>query len=233
MTRHELKEQLQHDQFSDAVSDVVGYALSHRQAFIRWSIVAIVVLVLVGGGFWYSSYKRSLMVQDLQAAFEVANAQVGPANQYAKTFPAQDAKTEAAIKAFTNVVNKDAGTREGYIAQYYRGTLLAQKNDLKGAESDLRAVAASNTESAALAKIALAQVYAGENKISEARALLQSLVNKPADLVSKAQAQVLLAHLDEKTNPQLAKSILQSLKTPTQDPAVTRAVDELTSQLNQ
>lgn len=233
MTRHELKEQLQHDQFSDAVSDVVGYALSHRQAFIRWSIVGIVVLVLVGGAFWYSSYKRSVREQDLQAAFEIANAQVGPASQYAKTFPTQDAKTEAAIKAFTNVVNKDAGTREGYIAQYYRGTLLAQKNDLKGAESDLRTVADSNSQSAALAKIALAQVYAGENKISEARTLLQSLVNKPADLVSKAQAQVLLAHLDEKTNPQLAKSVLQSLKTPTQSPAVTRAVDELTSQLNQ
>lgn len=233
MTRHELKEQLQHDQFSDTVSDVVGYALAHRKAFIRWSIVAIVVLVVAGGAFWYSADQRSAREQDLRQAFEVANAQVGPPNEYAKTFPTQEAKTEAAIKAFTSVVNKDKGTRAGYIAQYYRGTLLAQKNDMKGAESDLRTVADSKSECAPLAKVALAQIYSGQNRTAEARALLQSLVNKPSDLVSKDQAQILLARLDGTANPKQAKNILQSLKSPTQRPAVTRAADELSNQLTQ
>ena len=92
-------------------------------------------------------------------------------------------------------------------------------------------MANSSNECAPLAKIALAQLYAGENKISQAQTLLREMINKPSDLVSKAQAQILLAHMEESTNPQEAKKILQSLKTPTQDPAVSRAVEQMSAQL--
>lgn len=231
MTRHELKEQLQHDHFTDAVSDVLTYAVSNRQKLLPWVIAVVVVLALIGGAFWYSSYRNSARQQDLQTAFDVLESPVGPANAYSKTYPTQDAKQQASIKALSEVVAKDGGSRQGLIAQYYLGTLKAQKNDAKGAESDLRAVADSRSECAVLAKIALAQLYAGQNRISDAQALLRSIVNKPADLVSKAQAQILLARLEETTNPQEAKKILQSLKSPTQDPAVSRAVDQLSVQL--
>ncbi len=72
----------------------------------------------------------------------------------------------------------------------------------------------------------------GESRTAEARKLLQSLVEKPTDLVSKAQAQIMLARLDETTNPKAAKALLQSLKTPNARPAVTRAVNELEAQLS-
>jgi hypothetical protein len=48
--------------------------------------------------------------------------------------------------------------------------------------------------------------------------------------VSKALAEVLLAQMDEKSNPQQAKNILKSLQTPDQRPAVSRAVNELSTQ---
>ena len=130
------------------------------------------------------------------------------------------------------MVAKAGGTREGLIAQYYLGTLKAQNGDTKGAEADLTAVANSSSECAPLAKIALSQLYAGQNKVREARNLLQDIVNKPNDLVSKAQAQLLLARLDASTNPQEAKKILQSLRTPNQDPSVSRAADEISSELS-
>jgi len=136
------------------------------------------------------------------------------------------------MKALQSVVAKDAGTKEGYIAQYYLGTLKAQNGDSRGAEADLKAVADSGTDSAALAKIALAQVYAGGGKTSQAQELLKSLVNKPTDLVSKAQAEIMLARLDRSISPQQAKVILQGLKT-NQDPVVSRAVNELSAQLAQ
>jgi len=231
LTRHELKEQLQHDHFTDAVSDVVDYALSHREKLLPWVIAVVVVLALAGGAFWYSSYRNSKRRQDLQGAFAVLEAPVGPANSFSKTYPTLDAKQQASITALSSVVAKDGGSRQGLIAQYYLGTLKAQRNDTKGAESDLRAVADSKSQCAVLAKIALAQLYSAQGRVPEAQALLRSVVNKPADLVSKAQAQILLARLDETSNPQEAKKILQSLKTPSQTPAVSRAVDQLSAQL--
>jgi predicted negative regulator of RcsB-dependent stress response len=162
----------------------------------------------------------------------VIGATVGPANDFAKTFPTEEAKTQASLKALSDVVAKDGGSREGLIARYYLGTLKAQKNDTKGAEADLRAAADSSGETAPLAKIALAQLYIGEKKTAEARSLLRSIVNGPTGLVSKAQAQILLAQLDQTANPKEAKSVLQSIeKSDRQRPAVTRAADELSTQL--
>jgi predicted negative regulator of RcsB-dependent stress response len=232
LTRHELKEQLQHDQFTDAVSRTLDYVTENRERVTRWVIVAVVLLAIAGGWFWYSRHERSVRQQDIQAAFAVLDAQVGPANnQFAgKTFPTQEAKTQAAMKALARVVAKDSGSREGFIAQYYLGTLKASQNDNGGAEADLKAAASSKTEIAPLAKIALARLYANENKTPEAQELLRSIVNHPTDLVSKAQAQILLAQLDEKANPQQAKNILKSLQTPNQSPTVSRAVNDLLNQ---
>jgi predicted negative regulator of RcsB-dependent stress response len=231
LTRHELKEQLQHDHFTDAVSDVVTYALSNRERLIRLIVVAVLILILAGGALWFAAYKRSIRQQALDSALRVIESPVGASSRLPNSYPTQDAKQRAEIKALSDVVAKYGGTREGLIAQYYLGTVKVERKDPKGAESDLRRVADSRSDFAALAKIALAQLYAGENRIADARALLRSIADKPSDLVSKAQADILLAQLDLTTNPQEAKKILQSLRAPNQPPAVSRAVDQLSGQV--
>lgn len=231
MTRHELKEQLEHDQFTDSVTSALEYAGAHKQQVIRWGIVAGVVAILVIAAIWLHSYRRSERQKDLQNAFAILDAQVGPSNEYVKTFATQQEKTQASIKALSAVVAKDGGTAEGYMAQYYLGTLKAQQGDTKGAEADLKTVASSSSESAALAKIALAQLYVASKRVPEAQELLRSLVNKPTDLVSKSQAEILLAQIDASNNPQQAKQILQKLKGPNVSPAVSRAADQLTAQI--
>jgi hypothetical protein len=232
LTRHELKEQIQHDPFAEAVARAVDYTMSNRQLVVRWTAIAVAVLAIIGGIIWYSSYSRSIRQQDLDAAFQVLSAQVGPQqqSQVGKSFPTEDSKRQASIKALAGVVAKDGGSREGLIARYYLGTLKAHQ-DPKGAETDLKAVADSSSEVSSLAKIALAQLYAGENRVPEAQQLLRDLVNKPTDLVSKQQAQVMLAQLDQTTSPQQAQKIIKELKTQTLRPAVSRAVDQLSTQL--
>lgn len=230
MTRHELKEQLQHDQFKDSVAKVVEYTASHQQKVIRWSVIAAAVLVVVGAAIWYASYRRSLREQDLASAFAVSTAPVAPASQFGKTYPTEDARRQAALKAFSDVAAKDGNTREGYTALYYAATMRVG-TDPKRAETDLRTVADSHYDVAALAKIALSQLYAGENRNPEAQSVARELVDHPNSLVSKDQAQVLLAQLEMTTNPKDAKKILQSLKGPKADPMVSRAVDQLSAQL--
>jgi predicted negative regulator of RcsB-dependent stress response len=232
LTRHELKEQLQHDQFTDAVSGALAYASSHRQNVIRWAILLVAVLLLAGGGYWYYSHQKSARQQDLGTALSIVDTPVGPANEYGKTFPTEDAKRKAALEALSGVVSKYPGSHAGLIAQYYRGTLEAQAGDTKAAEPDLRAVADSNSEVAPLARIALAQVYLGQKRNAEAQTLLRAIINSPTSLVSKAQAQILLAKADESVNPAESKNILKSIDKSDQGrPAVSRAADQLSTQL--
>jgi hypothetical protein len=231
LTRHALKEQLQHDHFTDAVSGAVLYARAHRENVTRWAIGIGIALLLAGAAIWYATWRNSVRQQDLQNAFAVLEAPVGAPSQLGKTFPTQDAKNQASMKALQDVVAKDGGTRQGLIAQYYLGTLKAAQQNSQGAEADLTNVANSSSECAPLAKIALAQIYAGENKTAQAEGLLRDIINHPTDLVSKAQAEILLAHLEATSNPKDAKKLLQSLSAE-KDPAVARAASQLSSQLN-
>jgi hypothetical protein len=232
LTRHELKEQIQHDPFAESVAKVVDYTSSHRSVVVRWVVIAAVVALIAGGVVWYRAYARTQRQQDLEKVFEVLSAPVGPgAPAGVKSYPTEDAKRDASLKALTGTINQDGDSDEGLIVRYYRGTLNAQR-DTKAAETDLKAVADSSVEVSSLAKIALAQLYAGENRMSDAQALLRSLIDKPNSLVSKEQAQIQLAQLERTVNPQEAKKILKQVKKD-QNPVVARAVDELSAQLEQ
>jgi hypothetical protein len=235
LTRHELKEQLQHDQFTDAVSGVVSYATSNRQNLIRAGIAVVVVALLAGGFWWYTSSQADQRRQELDSAMSILDAQVGPpsADSAVKTYPTEDAKKDAWMKALSAYVSKYGGTSEGFIAQYYRGTERAQKNDQSGAESDLRVVADSNSSVAPLAKIALANLYLAEKKNVEAQTLLQTLTKNSSPLVSKAQAQILEAQLNQSSNPQAAKDVLKALDPADQRrDAVKRASEQIASELS-
>src|SRR5207248_1481042 len=129
LTRHELKEQLQHDHFTDAVSDVVTYALSNRQRVIRWGIVAVVLLAFAGAALWFIAYKRSIRQEALDAALHVIEGPVGASNRLPNSYPTQDAKQQAEIKVLSDMVAKYGGTREGLIAQYYLGTIKVERKN--------------------------------------------------------------------------------------------------------
>lgn len=234
MTRHELKEQLEHDRFKDAVQTAVTYTVSNRQNVTRLVIVAAVVLVIAGSIGWYMHARGIERQHDLQNAMELVEAQVGaPTTDIGKVFPTQAAKDAAILKAFKDVAQKDSGSREGMIANYYAASLEAEVGgDVKDAESRLRTVIADGGDYASLAKIALARIeYFNGNK-SDALSLLQSLIDKPTDLVSKTQAQMMLAQLISTDDPKHAKSLLASIQNPTQDPDISRAIEQLQAQLN-
>ncbi len=234
MTRQEIKEQLSHDQFRDGVSAAITYAGDHRKRVTQLSVIALAVLLLIGAVLWFMSYQKGIRQQDLRTALDVWESPVGqnPAPDVLKSYPTQQAKDSAALNAFGSVISKHGSSREGLIAQYYSGTIKAAGNNPKGAETDLKNVADHGGEFAPLAKLALAQVYAGQNRVSDAEALLRNVADKPNDLVSKAQAELLLAQMESARDPQAARRILNSLKSSSKDsPEVTRAADQVAAQL--
>ena len=231
MTRHDLKDQLQHDQFTDAVSNVVTYTQTHRQQVIRWAVIGVVVLLVAGGIGWYVSSQQAQRQQDLANAMTVVDAQVGPANGFSKTYPTQEAKDAAATKALSDVVAKDGSSQEGMIALYYLSALKG-KTDQAAAQPGFQRVADSGKTVAPLAKIALAQICVGQGKLAQAQDLLRSIINNPTDLVSKAQAQILLAQTEATSDPKDAKAQLKMI-TPDAEKraAVSRAADAVAAQL--
>ncbi|HEX4808606.1 MAG TPA: hypothetical protein VH325_06745 [Bryobacteraceae bacterium] len=233
MTRHELKEQLEHDRFKDAVQSAVTYTVSNRQNVTILAIIAAVVLVVAGGVVWYMHARGLERQHDLQNAMELVEAQVGaPTTDIGKVFPTQPAKDAAILKAFKDVAQKDSGSREGMIANYYAGSLEAEVGgDVKDAESRLRTVVADGGEYSSLSKIALARIEYFNGNQSDAVSLLQGLIDKPTDLVSKAQAQMMLAQLISTNDPRRAKSLLASIQNPTQNPDISRAIEQLQAQL--
>ena len=231
MTRHDLKDQLQHDQFTDAVSGVVAYTQTNRQQVIRWTLIAVAVLAVAGGIWGFLSYQATQRQNDLADAMVVVNAQVGAPNDFTKTYPTQDAKDEASVKALSNVVAKDGTSDEGMLALFQLATIQAKK-DQAGAEGQFKRVADSGSQVAPLAKVALAQLYMGQNKVAAAQDLLRSIINHPTDLVSKAQAQILLAQTEASSNPQDSRAVLKMI-----DPAdakraaVSKATESVSAQL--
>ena len=229
MTRHELKE-LEHDQFAIKVGSAVEYTKTHRKLVLQWVLIGLVAIAATGGGFWLLSHKRAERQADLRAAYEVAEAQVGDkASPFIKSFPTQEAKDQAVLKAMAEVASKHSGSEEGYIAEYYLATLKAARGDFATALPSFKDVAGSSAPVAVYAKLALAQIYADQGKTQEAEAQLRSLMQKPNGLVSKEQAQVFLAQLLARKDPAASKKLLDSMdyqKMLKERPAIARAMDE-------
>jgi hypothetical protein len=67
-------------------------------------------------------------------------------------------------------------------------------------------------EFSAWARISLAQVYASENKMQDARALLEYLIAHPTETISKEQATIELAEILAKSNPAEARKLVEPLR---------------------
>jgi predicted negative regulator of RcsB-dependent stress response len=232
LTRHDLKEQLQHDTFRDNVDVAVGYVANHRKQAIRWIVIALVAATLIGVGYGIYRYQVAQREKALQAAMQVVEAPIAnEPDPYGPSFTTQSAKDQASLKALSDVASKYNGTEQGDAAQYYLAGLQATTGKYAEAERNFKAVSASGTQLAALAKVGLAQLYLGQGHVGQARPLLEDLVSHPTPLVSKEQATLLLANALRAEDPKRAKQLAQSLITPTQRPAVSAAANQIVQEL--
>lgn len=215
LTRHELKS----DKFVAEVGHTIEYVEEHRQQITRYGAIALAVIV-VAAGVWYFMKSRSEQRQAaLASALRVYNAPVVPAspNPETITFPTAEARAEAVKKSFNELIGKFGGSDEAATGQYMLGLLAADQNNLPESERLLReAIKSGSKETISLAKLALADVLTAQGKNAEAEKTLKELLDSPTTLVSKDQATISLASYYAKANRQPeARKLLEPMRTQT------------------
>ena len=217
-TRHQLKQDAFSRATMEAAERTAHWSVEHQSTLIIAAIVITVVLASILGGWYY------LSGQDEKASFELSQAVRTmdtplrppgvPAQPDSPSFASVKERSAAAQKQLQSIIDRYPHTRTADMARYLVGVNAANENDTAAAERDLKAVASSgNRELASVAKLALASLYGNTNRVKDAVALYQELINKPTASVSKVSAQLQLAELYQSSNqPADAKRIYEQIK---------------------
>jgi predicted negative regulator of RcsB-dependent stress response len=185
----------------------------------------VIALVAIGLGVMF--YNRSQATQREEAlakALRIDDAVPGPASAPpALHFDTEEEKDKARAQAFSEVATKYSGSQEGAIAQLYLAGYDVDAGNLDSAQKRFKQVVDDAPKPyAALARLALAQVYATQGKTADAEKLLRELMDNPTVTVSKEQATLVLGQMLASSNPAEAHKLLDPLRTSTRS-AVSRA----------
>jgi tetratricopeptide (TPR) repeat protein len=215
---HQTKEALKHDQFVDTTKHGIEWASENRSSVIvTGSIILGAILILVAGIIFYNN--RSIAasaafgnaMQTYQSPIAAPGQQVPPGM---KTYPDVVTRAKAANALFMATADKYGMTTDGRNARYFGGLSYIEAGENQSAENTLKQVSDSwNSDVAALAKLALAQLYRQTGRAPQAIEIYNQLTAKPTTTVSAGTAQLQLAELYEAQNqPDAAKKIYAQLK---------------------
>jgi len=217
-TRHQLKQ----DSFSrvtiGAAEKTADWTVQHRSTLIISSIVAVLLVGGVIGGWYYLNGQDQKASLDLSIAVRTMDTQLRPAGTPEQpdfpTFTSAKERAEAARKQFQAIADKYPHTRSADMAHYFLGVTAQTLSDNATAERNFKEVASvGNRDLASVAKNALAALYGQSNRTKDAVTLYQELINKPTTSVSKVTAQLQLAELYQNSNQPLdAKRIYEQIK---------------------
>jgi predicted negative regulator of RcsB-dependent stress response len=209
ITRKELKT----DRFALEIEHTVTFFEEHRKEIVRYGGAGLAVALAILGFMFYSGRQHAAREQALAKAIEIQEAPVGAAPQGQQSFPTQDAKDQAALKAFTDLKNQYGSSAEGEIAEYYLGAINSDQGKLADAEKSFAEVAdRGDAKYAALAKLSLAQIDFADGHGDKGEAILRDLMAHPSIFVSKEQATILLARSIGPQKPAEARKLLDPLR---------------------
>ena len=214
MDRHTRKD-LKTDKFAREVGHTFEFLSEHRAESIRYGAIGLAVLVLAAGAYYYTRHQATVREEVLAQALRIDDATAGPnVQQGFLNYKTPAEKDAARTKAFADVAAKYHGSEEGAIAALYLASDAADKGNLADAEKRYKDIMDSAPSAySAMARLALAQVYAGEGKAGDAEKLLRAAIANPTVTVSKESATIALAQLIAKTNPTEARKMLEPLRT--------------------
>ena len=212
-TRHALKQ----DKFVNATTSGLEWVGEHRGNVIAWA-TGVVLLVAIAVASLVVYQKRDAAANQLLGqAMDIYETPLTQPNQPAepglKTYATAADRAKAAVPLFRQTADQYGWLNAGQMARYFAGVSELDMGQKSQAEADLeKATHAGNGNLAALAKIALANLYAQTGRNSQAVALFQDVIAHPATTVPKAEAQLQLAQLYETTQPQEARRLYAEIK---------------------
>jgi len=218
------REALKHDAFVEEVVHSLDYAKQHKNQVTLYGSIALAVIALAAGGYWWMNKQADERQLALRRAIDDHQASIGPAgaSPYVKTYPTQAEKEAAVTKSFADLSAKYSGKEEGTIGDYFLGISYSDQGKLAEAEKQwLKAVDGSG-DIASLARFSLAQLYIRQAKPAEAEKHLRYLADHPTALVSKENAQIELAKVIGQTKPDEARKMLEPLRQLSTRPSVSR-----------
>ncbi|MBV8843443.1 MAG: hypothetical protein JO307_11595 [Bryobacterales bacterium] len=209
------RKQLKSDKFAQEVGHTFEFMTEHRTDLVRYGSLALAVLLIAGGIYLYQKHTATVREEALAQALRIEDAKISATPQPPNMTFATQAEQEAAWnKAFTDVATKYRGTQEGAIAGLYLGSRLAEKGKVDEGMKWLKDVADSAPKDyASVAKVSLSEAYAGQGNLTEAKKLMQDVIDHPTTLVSKDMAQIELARMLASTDPAAARKLLDPLRT--------------------
>jgi hypothetical protein len=203
LTRKELKQ----DNVALKVEETRHFLVTHRALSIRIGVIAVIVLAVGFGAWFFISSRHEARESALAAAIALENAPIGASPNGGISFPTAEAKMAALQKALNSVMAE--GSEEGYAAEYHLAGINVANGKTDEALKQYDHVAANAGEDyASLAKLAKAQLLFSLNKFSEAETLLKDLIAHPTAMVSKNQATMTLAQGIAPTRPEEARKLL-------------------------
>ncbi len=210
MKRKELK----HDAFAEELKHGYDFVSEHSAEVKRYGAIALGVIVIAVAIFFYMRSQADTREKALAEAIRIDQAHIGPAPPGYLAYQTQEEKDKARLKAFSDLASKYHGTQEGAMGELYLASDAVEKGNLAEAEKRYKDVADSAPAAyASMAKLALAKLYANDNKEAEAEKILQDLANHPTVSVSKEQATIELAKVIGKKDPEKARKMLEPLRT--------------------
>ena len=218
------RKQLKTDPFRTEVQHTLEYVTEHKSQAVRYGGIALAVIVLAGGWYFYSQHEHTVRQEKMAEIFRISNGNVGPAQSaYELSYATQDAKETALVKALTDLATQFHGTEEGTAGEYMLAAHAADKGNPAEAERRLKdAVDNGKGPYTSMARVQLARIYGSQGKVADAKNLLQPLIEKPTMFVSKEEAQLTLAKVLGPTQPDEARKILTPLRT-SDRPAISQA----------
>jgi predicted negative regulator of RcsB-dependent stress response len=196
-TKRQLKKQ---DQFISLTEHSVDWAKENRQQAIAIGVIAVVVVLLIVGGYSFFQHRTdaaSNAFGDAMETYQEPLASQAPELQPGvKTFPDAKARATAANAQFLAVADKYGLTQPGKMALYMAGVTYMEEGNNGAAEDALKKVAGSwSGDTAALAKSALAGLYEQTGRNADAEKLLEELGKGSAATVPPFYAQLRLGDL--------------------------------------